>query len=93
MDGKKVKKRVVVSANDANSGGYIHLPLHEMSDDHKMITSAVVGSASIPFFFPPRDMKEFGIDAILIDGGTSWNNNLISGVEECLKMDGIEDES
>ena len=92
LDGKNVKKRVVVSGNDANSGSYVHLPLHEMSD-HKMITSSVVGSASIPFFFPPMDMKEFGIDAVMIDGGTSWNNNMISGIEECLKMEGIEDQS
>lgn len=92
LEGKEVKKRVIVSANDANTGAYIHLPLHDMTD-HKMITSAVVGSASIPFFFPPRDMKEFGLDAILIDGGTSWNNNLVSGVDECLKIDGINDQS
>ena len=92
IKGKKVHKRVIVSGNDANSGSYVQLPLHEM-DDPKMITSSVVGSASIPFFFPPRDLSEFGLPYLMIDGGTSWNNNLASGVLECLKMEGIEDQS
>lgn len=26
------------------------------------------------------------MDSLLIDGGTSWNNNMISGIEECLKL-------
>ena len=25
-----------------------------------------------------------------MDGGTTWNNNMVSGVEECMKMPGIE---
>jgi predicted acylesterase/phospholipase RssA len=42
--------------------------------------SAVVGSASIPFVFPPRDMSPYGQDNLLIDGGSGWNNNMISGI-------------
>ena len=52
--------------------------------------AAVLGSAALPFAFPPSDMKPFGFDALLIDGGTSWNNNLVSGVELCLKQLGIK---
>lgn len=89
FDGKQVRKRVVVSGNDANSGSYVHLNLHEMSDP-KMISSAVVGSASIPFFFPPRNMSEFGLDVMMIDGGTSWNNNMVSGIKQCYEIDGID---
>ena len=58
MNGKSVKKRVIVSANDANTGNYVHIPLHEIDpQDHLFVTSAVVGSASIPFFFTPRNMS------------------------------------
>lgn len=28
-----------------------------------------------------------------MDGGTTWNNNMVSGVEECMKMPGIENHS
>ena len=64
--------------------------LHDYDNDALKIVSSVVGSASVPFFFPPRDMSEFGENTLLIDGGTSWNSNLISGVEECLSIDGID---
>ena len=42
--------------------------------------SAVVGSASIPFLFPPRDMSPYGVNQLLIDGGSGWNNNMVSGI-------------
>ena len=75
-----VKKRVVVSANDANSGRYIPFKLHEM-DSNEAKVAAVLGSAAVPFVFPPQNMTQYGTDALLIDGGTSWNNNLLSGIE------------
>ena len=86
---REIKKRIIVSANDANSGSYVNMKLHEYDNDHEKIVSSVVGSASVPFFFPPRNMSKFGLNHLLIDGGTTWNNNLISGVEECLTMEGI----
>lgn len=92
FEGKQVKKRVIVSANDANSGSYIPMQLHDTEEivtSTKYKVSAVVGSASMPFVFPPRDMKEFGLPVLLIDGGSSWNNNMISGIEECFKLPGI----
>jgi hypothetical protein len=36
------------------------MKLHEYDNDHEKIVSSVVGSASIPFFFPPRNMSKFG---------------------------------
>lgn len=61
------------------------------SDEY--IVSAVIGSASVPFFFPPRNMSQFGEPYLLMDGGTSWNTNIVSGIQECLKMEGITSES
>ena len=58
-----------------------------------MIASAIAGSAAMPFVFPPMNMSKFGFDDFLMDGGTTWNNNMVSGVEECLKMEGIESTS
>jgi hypothetical protein len=93
IKGKSIHKRVIVSANDANTGNYVHMPLHEIKGDNLQIASSVAGSASIPFMFPPRNMSQFGKDYLLIDGGTSWNNNMISGIKECFKMEGITDQS
>ena len=78
-----MKKRVVVSAVDSLSGSYIPYSLHEMGDDNAQKASAVVGSSSMPFIFPPKNMSEFGQDELLIDGGSVWNNNLLSGIEQC----------
>lgn len=81
---------MVVSANDAKTGSFVSIPLHEIDPENPLyVASAVVGSASIPFVFPPKDMTEFGLDYLLIDGSSTWNNNMISGIKECFKMDGV----
>lgn len=61
------------------------------SDEY--IVSAVIGSASVPFFFPPRNMSKFGEPYLLMDGGSSWNTNIVSGINECMRMDGITSQS
>jgi hypothetical protein len=38
-------------------------------------------------------MRPFGDPYLLMDGGTTWNNNMVVAVNECLKEDGIEDHS
>jgi predicted acylesterase/phospholipase RssA len=82
---REVQKRAVVSAVDSKSGAYTDMNLFDepgatpTSMEYKV--SSVVGSASIPFVFPPRDMTPYGIDKLLIDGGSGWNNNMVSGIE------------
>ena len=85
-----MKKHVYVSAVDSITGSYIPFSLHDESKSADYRVSAVVGSASMPFIFPPRNMSKFGVDALLIDGGSTWNNNMISAVKDCLSRDGIE---
>ena len=92
-DGKSVQKHVYVSANDAISGSYIPFALHDETKSVEYRVSAVVGSASMPFVFPPRNMSKFGIDALLIDGGSTWNNNMISAVQDCYSREGIDSPS
>ena len=57
--------------------------------DPEQIASSVVGSASVPFFFPPRNMSKFGVQDLLVDAGFTWNLNMESGIQECYKIDGI----
>ena len=57
------------------------------------MVSNVVGSAAVPFFFPPMNLSRFGLNNLLMDGGTTWNLNMESGIKECFKLEGITDES
>lgn len=89
-----IQKKVIASATDILNGVYRSYRLHEFDQsNHEMIASAIVGSAAMPFVFPPMNMSKFGYDDYLMDGGTTWNNNMVTGVEECLKMKGIESTS
>lgn len=62
--GNITKRRTFVSACDVESGAYKAFSLYDepgaeiSSMEYKV--SAVVGSASMPFIFPPRNMTEFG---------------------------------
>lgn len=50
-----LKKALMVSAVDANSGNYIPFDLSEKFSDEYQV-SAVIGSASMPFVFPHKNM-------------------------------------
>lgn len=86
--GSQFKKRVLVSANDAQTGAYVDFRLGDYTDPD-LIASVVVGSASVPFFFPPRNMSKYGLDHLLVDSGFTWNLNMDSAVAECYQLDGI----
>merc|ERR1712216_705954 len=51
--------------------------------------SIVKASASVPFVFSPTDLKPFGQDLLLMDGGTTWNNNMVAAINECMAMPDI----
>jgi predicted patatin/cPLA2 family phospholipase len=51
------------------------------------LTSAIIASSSIPFVFPNRHFKGM----TMMDGGTAWNDNLITAVNKCLEI--VDDES
>lgn len=68
-----VKKRLVVSAVNANNGEYVTFKEDMPFDD---ISKYVVASASIPFIFPHTVIDDY----VLMDGGTAWNVNLVSAV-------------
>jgi len=94
--GNVSKRRAFVSAVDAESGAYVPFSLFDEKDELPTASSykvsAVVGSASMPFIFPPRNMMAFGYNMQLMDGGSTWNNNMITAINECMKIDGITDE-
>lgn len=81
-----LKKNLVVSTVNADNGAYIPFSLKNDSYSIEFKVSAVVGSAAMPFIFPPVHMDKFGLPYTLIDGGSSWNNNMVSGIKECFKL-------
>jgi hypothetical protein len=79
-----MKKDCIVSAVDATSGCYVHIDLSdEISNEQQ--ASSIVGSAAITFLFPSMDMSKYGLPYTLIDGGSTWNNNMISGINKCFE--------
>ena len=68
-----------MSAVDIRSGNYQSFLLNDMEDDERRV-SAVMGSSSVPLFFPPRPLHTNGSDYLLMDGSTVWNSNLVSGI-------------
>ena len=44
--------------------------------------SAIIGSASLPVLFPFRKLR----GQYLVDGGVSWNVNMVAAFKKCMKM-------
>ena len=79
------KRRVTVGAGNANNGDFETFNQSNTTWDE--LHTAVIGSSSIPGIFKPTVWKGMS----LTDGGTRYNINLISAVEQCLEL--VEDQS
>lgn len=90
--GNEFKKNVLVSANDANSGKYQVFKLNNYTD-RDLQADLVVGSASVAFVFAPQNLSKYGMNYTLVDSGFTWNSNMDSGIDECFKIEGINDPS
>ena len=64
------KRRFTLSAVDVNTGEKVTMNEHEVPYDDLPI--AVLGSASVPGFFPATRFKEH----LLIDGMTAYNTDV-----------------
>lgn len=74
-----LKRKVVFSCADANRG--IYVTFNETNPDP---IKAIISSASIPFAFPHQFWNESGAeDVVCMDGGTMYNENLVSAVTRC----------
>jgi predicted acylesterase/phospholipase RssA len=68
---------------------FVIRPGHDEEQSADWRASIVKASASVPFVFSPTSMKKFGQDLLLMDGGTTWNNNMVAAINECMAMDEI----
>jgi len=77
------KRLVITTANDVLSGNQMKYVIRPGQDDVQTAdwrAHIVKASASVPFVFSPTSMKDFGQDVLLMDGGTTWNNNMVAAV-------------
>jgi predicted acylesterase/phospholipase RssA len=79
-----IQRKMIVSTVDTLSGAYLQFdettPIAELPQ-------AIISSASIPAVFPDQQYKGY----VLMDGGTTWNTNLVSAVEKCMTL--VDDKS
>lgn len=75
-----IKRYFIFGSVDVNTGEYQHLDHTNVTKDTMAV--AALGSASIPFVFPPRPYE----DKLLMDGGTAWNINLDSAMLQCTQL-------
>lgn len=81
-----IARNFAVSAVDVQTGEYIAMTHENTSFDN--LAQSCMSSGSIPVIFPPQFIGEH----VYMDGGTVWNMNLQSAVEQCLEVvDDIED--
>jgi len=71
---------VTLSAVDVNTGEYV-LFNNTNLDYFTELSHAAMSSGSIPGVFPPQWFKQ----RWFMDGGTVWDVNIDSAIEQCLK--------
>ena len=76
------QRRFTLSAVDANTGEKI--TMSEKDIDFPDLPIAVLGSASVPMFFPPTPYK----DHLLIDGMTAYNTDVEATISKCKEIVG-----
>ena len=75
-----IERRFAVTAVDVNTGDTIAMTQKDTTID--TIAQSCVASGSLPGVFPPQQMNGY----VFMDGGTVWNVNLSSAVEQCMEI-------
>ena len=74
----EVKRRWTTAALDWNSGEYVQM--NQTNCPFEDLPTCAMASGSIPFVFQPRQWKGY----VLADGGTVWNVNIDSAINQCI---------
>ena len=74
------KRRVTLASGNANNGEFT--TFDQTNTDFSELHQAALASGSIPGVFPPQLYK----NAVFVDGGTIYDVNVISAVEQCLEI-------
>ena len=76
----EIKRRFIINAVDVETGDYI--TFDQTNTVLEEMPQASLSSSSIPLFWQPQHFKGH----ILIDGGSVWNLNPISAIQQCLEI-------
>lgn len=76
----EIKRRFTIAAVDVGTGEYV--TFNQTNTDKDSIAQAAISSSSIPGAFPPQHFA----DHILMDGGTVWDINVSSAINQCLEI-------
>lgn len=79
-------RRVSVGAVDANTGEFVEF--NQKNTSYFDFAQAGLSSGSIPGVFPPQHFKGH----VLIDGGTVWDVNISSAINQCHDMGATNEE-
>lgn len=79
-------RRVSVGAVDHNSGDFVEF--NQYNTSYYDFAQASLSSGSIPGVFPPQHFKGY----ILMDGGTVWDVNINSAINQCHDMGATNEE-
>jgi len=77
---------MISSAVDVESGVYTSFDWDNLKQDEYV--TAVLASASFPFAFPMTELR----GRYYMDGGTTWNTNIISAIDKCKQLGYKEEE-
>ena len=72
-----MKRHVIASAVDVETGSYFPMDFDDLTPDE--YPTAIVASSSFPVAFPYTEFRGHK----LMDGGTTWNSNMMSAILKC----------
>ena len=79
-------RKVSVGAVDVNSGEFVEF--NQKNTNYFEFAQAGLSSGSIPGVFPPQHFKGY----VLMDGGTVWDVNINSAINQCHEMGATDSE-
>lgn len=75
-----IARRFTVGAVDINTGDFI--AMDQTNTTFETLAQSALSSGSIPVVFPPQHLNGH----VFMDGGTVWNINLASAVQQCMEI-------
>ena len=76
----KIHRKVLMGATDLLTGSIVVTDYEQIQKDDYV--DAIIGSASVPVLFPAKEFR----GQYLIDGGVSWNLNMVSAFKKCMEL-------
>jgi predicted patatin/cPLA2 family phospholipase len=78
-----IKRKYLITATNVDTGNINKFTEKNFTDPHTLVRE-MVSSSSVPLVFPPQNWANQGLsNTVLMDGGVTYNLNLVGAVERC----------